>query len=537
MRLRCRSVHADTSCVGANCRRQQIEFPNNKAEPQREHEHRRLTMMNENVSITNSATPDLRQLVALQLQNTAEEVDAHVVVLQGELPSGLDGVWWRNGPARFERGGVRYGHPFDGDGMIARFDLAATGCRIRTRFVQTPEFIAEQRADKILYRGFGTQRPGGIAANVMRLQFKNPANTSVVWHAGQLLALWEGGAPTRIEPTTLDTMGRENLNGLLKSRGPTQPTFSAHPCLDPTTGTLYNFGLSWGLRQQLNIYATDHAGMVRVERTVSLDRLTFIHDFMITPHWYVFLLPAVRFDIARMALGLDTPVNSLRCEPQNAMTAMLVPRNGGTPIQIPTVPGFVFHFAGAFEDSQGRVVCDIMLLDTIPAIDQLDSLFAPGGDGGCAQPLRLVLDTQKRVMYEARRLDDTMTATELPITAEPAGIPYRSFWATATSQGRRQPYHSALVRLQPNDGIVARCDVFPAMPSEPCFVRKPDAKHAEDGWILSVIHQPGSTAELWVLDAETLTVVCRLGLPVSLPPSLHGCWAYRHQLTSNVAPT
>jgi all-trans-8'-apo-beta-carotenal 15,15'-oxygenase len=480
---------------------------------------------------TDSATIDLRQLVALHLQNTAAEVDAELSVLEGRVPDGLDGVWWRNGPARFERGAVRYGHPFDGDGMIARFDLSQNARRIRTRFVQTPEFIAEQRADKILYRGFGTQKPGGIAANMMRLQFKNPANTSVIWHAGRLLALWEGGAPTRIDATTLATIGREDLNGVLRSRGPTQATFSAHPCLDQATGTLYNFGLRWGLRQQLIIYAIDNTGCARIERVIALDRLTFIHDFMLTPHWYVFLLPAVRFNVARMALGIDTPVNSLQCQPRNAMTALLVPRGGGPPIQIATVPGFVFHMVGAFEEPSGRVICDIMRLDTIPAIDQLDELFAPNGQGGCAQPMRLILDPPKRMMHEVQRLDASHTATELPITAQSSGLPYRSFWATAASLGRRQPYHSALVRICPGQGIVARRDMFPALPSEPCFVRRPDCRHAEDGWILTVIHQPGRAAELWILDAETLSVICRLGLPVPLPPSLHGCWADRAELS------
>jgi all-trans-8'-apo-beta-carotenal 15,15'-oxygenase len=469
--------------------------------------------------------PDVRGLVALHLGRTAEEVDAALVLLEGRLPQGLDGVWWRNGPGRFERGGVGYGHPFDGDGFIVRLDLGPAGCRVRTRFVRTPEFLAEQHADKILYRGFGAARPGGIVANVMRLDFKNAANTSVVWHAGRLHALWEGGAPTRLDPTTLDTLGRDDLGGALHGRGFAPPTFSAHPRRDNRTGTLYNFGLRYGLRQHLIIYALDAQGATRIERSVGLDRLTFIHDFMLTPHWFVFLLPAVRFDIMRMTLGLSTPARSLRGTPKAAMTALLVPRDGGEPIAIETIPGFVFHHAGAFENTKGHVVCDVMRLDKIPELEHLDVLFEPSNSGGCALPLRLVLDPGARAIVDARQLAGT--PTELPITAASNGLPYRSFWATATSQGRHQPYHSALVRIEPDRGMVVRRDLFPALPSEPCFVRRPDARHDEDGWLLAVIHRPGAAAELWILDAETLSIEARLGLPIALPPGFHGCWANR----------
>ncbi len=473
-----------------------------------------------------SPPSDVRGLVALHLRRTAEEVDAALVPLAGRLPEGLDGVWWRNGPGRFARGGVGYGHPFDGDGLVVRLDLGRAGCRVRTRFVRTPEFLAEERADKILYRGFGTERPGGFAANAMRLHFKNAANTSVMWHAGRLHALWEGGAPTRLDPTTLETLGRDDLGGLL--HGPVlTPGFSAHPRRDHETGTLYNFGLRWGVRQRLVIYAIDERGSARVERSVALDRLTFIHDFMLTPHWFVFLLPAVRFDVMRMALGLSTPVRSLRATPGAVMTALLVPRDGGEPIAIETIPGFVFHQAGAFENAEGYVVCDVMRLDKVPELDQLDALFEPSNTGGCALPVRLVLDPEARAIVDVRQLAET--PTELPITAGSNGLPYRSFWATATSPGRHQPYHSALVRIEPDRGVVARRDMFPALPSEPCFVRRPDARHDEDGWLLTVIHRPGAAAELWILDAETLTIEARLGLPIPLPPGLHGCWANRSE--------
>ena len=51
----------------------------------------------------------------------AEVFNAPMTTLRGYLPSGLTGVLWRNGPAEHERFGHRYGHWFDGDGMVQAF--------------------------------------------------------------------------------------------------------------------------------------------------------------------------------------------------------------------------------------------------------------------------------------------------------------------------------------------------------------------------------------------------------------------------------
>lgn len=51
----------------------------------------------------------------------------------------------------------------------------------RNRFVKTKEFLEEQKAGKMLYRGvFGSQKPGGWLANLFDLKIKNIANTNVL---------------------------------------------------------------------------------------------------------------------------------------------------------------------------------------------------------------------------------------------------------------------------------------------------------------------------------------------------------------------
>ena len=63
-----------------------------------------------------------------------------VAFIEGEIPRVLcGGTLYRNGPARFERGGKRYAHMLDGDGYVCRFEFSedGEGVGFRSRFVKT----------------------------------------------------------------------------------------------------------------------------------------------------------------------------------------------------------------------------------------------------------------------------------------------------------------------------------------------------------------------------------------------------------------
>ena len=159
-------------------------------------------------------------------QPVTQEVSAVLSVSEGQLPAELRGVLFRNGPGRFSNHGQTYGHLIDGDGMVTRFAIGSSGpdgtpcIRYRNCYVRTTEFVYEQRAGRLLYRNFGTNRAGGFFGNLFRTHLKNVANTSVIYHHGRLFALWEGGLPHLLDPVTLDTIERYDFFGALKNRGP-----------------------------------------------------------------------------------------------------------------------------------------------------------------------------------------------------------------------------------------------------------------------------------------------------------------------------
>ncbi|MEM6734016.1 MAG: carotenoid oxygenase family protein, partial [Myxococcota bacterium] len=310
------------------------------------------------------------------------ELQVQLEPVSGRVPEGLRGVLFRNGPGRNELFGVPYGHPFDGDGMITRFEFNDGGVRYRNRFVRTRELTEELRAGKPLYRSFGTNLPGGLSRNLARLRFKNAANTSVIDHGGHLLALWEGGWPHRLDPDSLETLGRFDYDGRLLNRNswvdrvmaPELP-FSAHPKFCSRTGEMVNFGMALGVKNRLMLYRVDPLGRMAPPTSHTLDALSFVHDFVMTERHLVFFLPAVAFNVPRTLAGFSTPVDSLTALDRPTRVLVLSREDFRIVGELNASPGFIFPFANAYE-RHGEFGVDGLQMPRLPDGDAIRDLLA-----------------------------------------------------------------------------------------------------------------------------------------------------------------
>src|SRR5271156_735418 len=157
---------------------------------------------------------------------------AHLPVI-GEIPRGLNGRLFRNGPnPQFKPIDPLRHHWFVGDGMIHSFTLDDGRASYRNRWVRTAKWQAEHAAGEALGSGFGGPVKGGVT-----IANEGVANTNIIWHAGRLLALEEAHLPIELDPATLATRGVQDFGAL---QGP----FTAHPKTDPVTGELLFFGYS-----------------------------------------------------------------------------------------------------------------------------------------------------------------------------------------------------------------------------------------------------------------------------------------------------
>lgn len=463
-----------------------------------------------------------------------EELDDVVLpVVEGAIPDALRGVLFRNGPGKLESFGARYGHVFDGDGMVVRFGFGgapgAPVVRYRNRYVRTRELVAEERARKMLFRGFGTNLPGGVRRNALRLSFKNAANTSVIWHGGKLLALWEAGLPHRLDPVTLATIGREDFHGALRPRGPVDRViapelpFSAHPKLDPRDGSLLNFGVLRGRQAKLLVHRIDAAGRMDRPTAFALDDLAFVHDWAVTERWFVVFVPPVAFDLPRTLLGLATPATSIRTRRGAPMRVLMIPREGGPIVRLEAEPGFVFHFAGAYERADGTVVVDGFRMDRFPKLDRLADLVEhPEDVYPTPRLVRFQLQPSRRWLTE-EVLD--RSPGELPTTGVASFAQHRYVYAMGRRELAPTPFFTGILKVDVKASTSRLRELSPDLPGEPIFVRSPSAVAEDDGFLLTLVYETRTErSSLLVLRADDLSTVARLALPHHVPPGFHGTW-------------
>jgi len=468
---------------------------------------------------------------ASAFRNVGVELDGvQLTAARGSIPPELAGTLYRNGPGRLERGGQWVHHPFDGDGMITALRFEGGKAELRNRFVRTEGFEAEEQAGKFLYRGvFGTQKPGGIAANAFDLRLKNIANTHVVRLGDQLLALWEAAEPHALDPATLETRGLSRLGGLLKKG----EAFSAHPRFDPGhhgEPCMVTFGVKAGPRSTIRLMEFSSEGALLADSKHSFKGFAFLHDFAITPNWAVFLQNAVAFNPTGFVLGQKGAAQCLASKPGEKGQFWLIPRSSGTaagrePLQIAAPEGFVFHHLNAFEEADELVV-DSIYYDDFPSIGpdvdfrQVDFETIPAG-----QLVRCRINLETGAV--SKELLEERTCEFATVNPAQQGLDARYGWMAVAERERGNDPLQAIKKL---DLATGDGRVWSAAPrgfvSEPLMVPRPGATAEDDGWLLCLVWNGARCAsDLVILDATSMAEVAVLELPLAVPHGLHGSWA------------
>ncbi|MDB9528849.1 carotenoid oxygenase family protein [Oscillatoria sp. CS-180] len=449
--------------------------------------------------------------------------------IEGEIPTALEGTLFRNGPGLLDIGGHPIRHPFDGDGMISSIAFKDGKAYYRNRFVRTEGYVAEQEAGKPLYRGvFGTQKIGGLWANMFDLRLKNIANTHIIYWGHKLLALWEAAEPHRLDPETLETIGLDYLDGLLQPGD----AFAAHPKIDPGNPDqgqeprLVNFSIKTGLSSTITIHEFDISGNCVKSYHRSVPGFAFMHDFVVTPNYVVFFQNPVSFNPFPFVLGMKGAGECIQLNPKAATKIIVIPRNGETPVQFIDAPaGFVFHHANAFEQA-GKVFVDSIVYQGFPTLDEgttyQDVDFSKVPEG---QLWRFTLDLDTEAVDDASCL--ISRCCEFPtLHPQQVGQPYRYLYIGAA---HRPSGNAPLQALLKKDFETGEEHVWSEAPrgfmGEPIFVPRPDGTVEDDGWVLCLTYNAArQCSDLIILDAKNIQngPIARLKLKHHVPYGLHG---------------
>ncbi|ABB32671.1 Carotenoid oxygenase [Geobacter metallireducens RCH3] len=292
----------------------------------------------------------------LGLATSLREEHDYEARIEGTIPSALRGTLYRNGPALFDRGGLRKRTLLDGDGMVQSFTVGDGGVRYRNRYVRTEKFVAEEAAGRFLYPTWSTQKPGGFWGNFWQAgSVPNQAGITVFWWRGKLYAFDEGNIPYELDPESLATAGPSNL-GLT----PGTAFYSAHPKLDPHTGEWLHFGVKYGPRPLLHLSAFAADGSLKRHRTFPLPRYVYMHDWIVSGRYLILSLHPVEIEFWGFLLGFRSLFASLRWRPEWGNLLMIVEREGeGKPRLVETEACYMWHSFNAYEEG-GETVADFI---------------------------------------------------------------------------------------------------------------------------------------------------------------------------------
>lgn len=445
-----------------------------------------------------------------------DDVPPMAMTLHGKLPRALHGAFFRNGPARHALGGMRYHHWFDGDGLLQRYTLAAGGITHQGRFVRTEKFIADSRAGRPVRPAFGTVVPGASAPTGP--DSLNVANTSVVWHGGELMALWEGGSAYRLDEKTLATRGPKTWSPDYAGM-----PFSAHPKIEPD-GTLWNFGVS-SMAGKLSIYRVRPDGQLASATTLAVPKIAMVHDFAVTQHHLVFLLPPLVFDGARLRAG-ESFLDSHVWQPQLGLRVMVLPKDALDRPQWFELPaGFVFHVGNAWEDRDGVIRLDCMRAeDAWHATTGLKALMRGSFRTEQFAQLTLIEIDPKRGRARQQVLPQR---AEFPrVDPRVVGRRHENVFAALRLAPGDRPGYDAVMRHDLGRGLTDHYRYGPdVMVEEHLFVPRPGGTREGDGWLVgSALDLARGRTLLSVFDAAHLAdgPLAQAEMPRLMPAGLHG---------------
>lgn len=475
--------------------------------------------------------PAAPEYIGLNTPQRAEYAVADLPVA-GTIPADVVGTFFRAVPdPAFPPFIADAGAILSADGMISAIRFADGKASTAIRYVGTARHLAEVAAGKALfgkYRNPFTDR--SEAAGIDR----TVANTTPIWHAGRLLMTKEDGRPYRVDPATLETLGRYDFGGALKSE-----TFTAHVRIDPANGAMYAFGYeAAGLASTTIAYLViDAAGDLVRETWFDAPYCAMMHDFAITENYVLFPIYPTTADLERLRQGGEHWVHH-----QDLPSWLgVMPREGDVAdLRWFTGPAGVscYHMMNAFEDAQGLIHFDQCLSDSnaFPFIRAASGIDIPQWE---------LNGRLARWTVDPKGASDTVTETvigppgDFPvIPAAMQGRPQSHGWMLTMNPERQGPpvfggpvgaMFDMLLRLD-FTGAPPRAL---ALPVGSCFnepVHVPSSEAGHEGWLVTVVDtQTGPddfTHECWIIPAADPGAgpVARVSLPRRLRPQVHGWW-------------
>ncbi|MEQ1817988.1 MAG: carotenoid oxygenase family protein [Terricaulis sp.] len=448
----------------------------------------------------------------------AKEVTALDLNVIGEIPKDLHGAYYRNGPNPVHAPKTLH-HWFDGDGMLHAIHFENGKAEYRNRYIRSDDYNAEVA---------GTIDAGGVLLPANRARenkvYKDTANTDVIVHNGQLMALWYiSGTPVRVNARTLETIGNESFGGKLPRN------VSAHSKVDPDTGefvffdySLYEPWMTFGTVSPTN-------ELVHFEK-VDLPGPRLPHDMGLTKNYIVLHDLPVIFTES----GMRNSMWQIKVADQPARFGVVPRRGRGDEIKwFETDSCYIYHVINTWEEGDEVVMTACMMTPNGFAPDPQYGPYASMVNILALHAVPVEWRMNMRTgACKKRILDDRIG--EFPIVnLDYAAKKTRWSYHVAMSPDQLQKF-AGLYKYDLETGNAETYMYEPGMfGSEPAFAPRLNAKSEDDGYVVVfVTNENTGMSEAQVIDAQNFKKgpVARVQIPARVPAGFHGTWARGDQM-------
>jgi carotenoid cleavage dioxygenase-like enzyme len=459
-----------------------------------------------------------------QPQTTEWKAD-DLEIVEGEIPTDLDGVYLRNTENPVHPSLKNY-HPFDGDGMIHVVGFRDGKAFYRNRFIRTDGFMAEQEAGHALWAGLA-ERPSSSLRDEgwgARTRMKDASSTDVIVHRGQALStFYQCGDMYRIDPMSAETMGKETWNG----KFPFEWGVSAHPKVDDRTGEMLFFNYSKEA-PYMHYGVVDQNNDLSHYIDVPLPGPRLPHDMTFTENYAILNDCPLYWDPE--ALKADAHI--ARFHPETPLRFAVIPRKGQTSDirWFEAESTYVLHFVNAYEEGDEIVVDGFFQGDPEPADNGMGNAWQ--------RAFRfLALDRMQSRLHRWRlnlvtgqvkeeQLSDSITEFGM-MNGSHAGQKYR--YAYAATGKPSWFLFDGLVKHDLKDGTEERYSFGDGVyGSETAMAPRVGSTAEDDGYLITLTTDMNDDASYAVVfDAARVGdgPVCKLKLPERISSGTHSTWA------------
>ncbi|TXT58528.1 MAG: Dioxygenase [Promethearchaeota archaeon] len=467
---------------------------------------------------------------SLGFKTLNEETNNLELQIQGELPSWLNGVLLRTGPAKFEIGSQSYNHWFDGLAMLFAFRFSDNKVIYSNRFLKSNSYLKAMEKDEIVKEEIGTNPKRPLLERlkaVFNLTPTDNCNVSINKFSNAMVALTETRLAFEFDPLTLETLNYYNYD---KKPGdhPSGRMCTAHPHFDFDRWCHFSYMMKFGLGSKIQIFRMGaERGQQKIIREIPIKHPIFMHSFGMTENYLILTEFPFVLNIFKLLFSSESIIKNYKWKPKRGVLFIIIEKDTGKIVKkVQTNAFFAFHHINAFENGDSLLV-DLITYPDPSIIYQfnLENLRKSSDPvQATGMPTRFYIDLNKNTEVKREQLSSFQIEIPRINYRKYVGRPYRFIYGVG--KGKNSDNNSFLASLIKVDLKMNKDKVWSSedsFPGEPVFVAAPEAKEEDEGIILSVVLDiKKSLSYLIVLDSKTWKELAHMDLPHHIPFGFHG---------------